>query len=268
MSDFILKAENISYRVETLKGFSSSTFKEILNNVSFSVERGSIVGITGKSGSGKTTLLKMIVGIISPAGGSLQFNFLKDWNNSPSKPVQILFQNDGELINPYRKVSDVLTDVFEIKFNKRANYANKIVEHFQLFDMSPDLLNRKGYQLSGGEQQRIALARIVLIEPEILILDEPFSSQDVEAQLNILELIKKIKDKFNLTVLVVTHDLKIINKLCDKIIIMRNGEIIESGFTTSIITNPQNAHTKFLLKAQSIQLTKSEINNIQEDEQN
>lgn len=268
MSDFILKAENISYQAETLKGISASPVKKILNNVSFTVERSSIVGITGESGSGKTTLLKIISGIISPASGTLQYNFLKDWNNSPSKPVQILFQNDGELINPYRKVSDTLSDVFEIKFKKRANYTNQIVEHFQLFDLNNDLIYRKGYQLSGGEQQRIALARIVLIEPEILILDEPFSSQDVGAQLNIINLIKKIKDKFNLTVLVVTHDLKIINKLCDIIIVMQNGEIIESGFTTSVITNPQNAHTKFLLKAQSIQLTKSEIKSILEDEQN
>lgn len=267
MIDLIIKAENISYQVEPSKGFSFDPLKKILTNVSFAVNRGSILGITGESGSGKTTLLKIIAGIILPSSGLIHFNFLKDWSNSPSKPVQILFQNDGELINPYRKVSDIFNDVFEIKFKRSNNYKDDILNHFQLFDLHQDLLFRKGYQLSGGEQQRIALARILLVEPEILILDEPFSSQDVEAQLNIFNLIRKIKAKFNLTVLVVTHDLKILSKLCDEIIILQNGKIVESGPTSKIIDDPQNAYTKFLLKAQSIQLTKSEIERFQEKDE-
>lgn len=267
MNEVILKAENIFYQSADMKSYSSPLPAKILKNVSFNVNRGSVLGITGESGSGKTTLAKIIAGIFLPTSGSINYYFQKDWTHSKSKPVQILFQNDGELINPFRRVSDILKDVFEIKHNKNSDYSKEILEHFDLFELNPDLLSRKGFQLSGGEQQRIALARIVAVEPEILLLDEPFSSQDIEAQLNIIKLIQRIKDKLNLTVIIVTHDLKIINKLCDTLIIMKDGEIIESGFAKSIISDPQNSHTKFLLKAQTIQLTKSEIHSFQKKDE-
>jgi ABC-type dipeptide/oligopeptide/nickel transport system ATPase subunit len=259
MNDIIITAENISYKVKDSRPNSEYTEIEILKDVSFTVSRGNILGITGESGSGKSTLAKVIAGIFKPSSGIIKFNFNKDWSNSFSKPIQILFQNDGELINPYRKVRDLLNEVFEIKFQKKDDYTQNILSSFNVFELNPELLERKGHQLSGGEQQRIALARIINIEPEILILDEPFASQDVESQLNILKLIKKIKDNFNVTMIVISHDLSILNKLCDNLLIMREGKIVESGLTQNIFTSPQNDYTKFLLSAQALQLSKAEI---------
>ncbi len=130
-------------------------------------------------------------------------------------------------------------------------------------------MDRKGYQLSGGEQQRIALARITIIEPEILILDEPFSSQDVEAQSDILDIIKQLKEELGLSVICISHDLNILKKISDSIIITYSGAIVESATTTEIFSNPQNDYTKFLLRAQLLNLSYQEIesfhNNYEQD---
>jgi peptide/nickel transport system ATP-binding protein len=128
-----------------------------------------------------------------------------------------------------------------------------------MFNLDPGLKNSKGSQLSGGEKQRIALARIIIVEPEILVLDEPFSSQDVEAQLGILKLINKLKSELDLTIICISHDLNILKHFSDDLIIMFNGSIVESGFTNTLISNPQNEYTKFLLSAQSLNLTEEEI---------
>jgi ABC-type glutathione transport system ATPase component len=259
MSDIILKVENISFKVDSKNNISGLNSVEILKNISLSVERNKVIGIAGESGSGKSTFAKIISGVLVPTSGQIKTDFKIDWHNSNPKPIQILFQNDGNLINPYRKISDVLVEAYELKHNKRNDYSNQVKRIFNLFELKEELLNNKGSQLSGGEQQRIALARIIIIEPEILILDEPFSSQDVEAQLLILNLIKKIKEEFGLTIVCISHDLQILKHFADQIIIMYKGSIIENGITSKIFSTPQNEYTKFLINSQSLKLSKEEI---------
>ncbi len=259
MKDIILKVENISYSVEKKNSFSGFHSVEILKNISFEIERGKVLGISGQSGSGKSTLAKIIAGVSPITAGTIQKYFKKDWSKSSPKPVQILFQNDGELINPFRKVNDVLNEAFELKFNKNRKYDSEIENIFSLFNLNQQLKESKGSQLSGGEKQRIALARIIIVEPEILILDEPFSSQDVEAQLGILTLIKKLKTDLDLTIICISHDLNILKHISNDLIIMYNGSIAEIGSIESVINNPTNDYTKFLLRAQSLKFTKEEI---------
>lgn len=259
MKDIILKVENISYSVDKKNSFSGYQSYEILKNISFEVERGKVLGISGQSGSGKSTLAKILTGIVPQFSGNIHYNFKKDWGKSLPKPVQILFQNDGELINPFRKVNDVLNEAFELKFKKSKSYSLEIEDIFNRFNLKPKLKESKGSQLSGGEKQRIALARIVIVEPEILILDEPFSSQDVEAQVGILKLIYRLKSELNLTIICVSHDLNILKNFSDDLMIMYNGIIVESGLTAALIANPKNEYTKFLLSAQSLNLSEEEI---------
>lgn len=259
MKDIILSVDNISYSVNKKSSFTGYESVEILKTISFEVERGSVLGISGQSGSGKSTLAKILSGVIQPTRGKIQNNFKNDWSKSFPKPVQILFQNDGELINPFRKVFDILNEAFEMKLKKKKSYKKEIDDIILRFNLNPQLTNSKGSQLSGGEKQRIALARISIVEPEILILDEPFSSQDVEAQLSIVNLIKKLKEEFNLTIICISHDLNILKILSDELIIMFRGKIVEQGSTKTIINNPKNNYTKFLLSAQSLKLTDVEI---------
>ena len=259
MNDIILKIDNISYEVENKNFSSSKTSKQIIKNISFEVARNKIIGITGESGSGKTTLVKILSGILEPSSGKINNYFQKDWSKSLPKPIQILFQNDGELINPYRKVEDVLAEAFELKHNHKKDYSKDVVDIIDKFQLPENIKEHKGFQLSGGEQQRVALARIFIVEPEVLILDEPFSSQDIEAQLNIVNLIKQLQKELKLTVICVSHDLNILRKISDQVIVMFSGEIVERNSTEEIFKNPQNDYTKFLLSAQSLKLSKQEI---------
>ncbi len=247
MNDIILKVENISYSLSKKNNLSSNHSVEILKNISFKVERGKVLGISGQSGSGKSTLAKILAGVYLQTSGKLP------------DPVQILFQNDGELINPFRKVKDVLNEAFEIKYNKNKDYSLEIDKIIKQFNLNPHLKESKGSHLSGGEKQRIALARIVIVEPEILVLDEPFSSQDVEAQLEVLKLIKSIMTELDLTIICISHDLNILKQFADDLIIMFDGRIVECGSSKSLISNPQNDYTKFLLSAQKLNLTEEEI---------
>jgi ABC-type glutathione transport system ATPase component len=259
MKDIILKVDNLSYSIHKKNELVTSDKFEIIKNISFDVERGNILGITGESGSGKTTLAKILAGVYLPTSGSIEKKFKNDWSKKLPAPIQILFQNDGELVNPYRIVGDVLAEAVEMRNNKKKNYSDDVNEILVNFNLPHSIADHKGFQLSGGEQQRIALARIFITSPEILILDEPFTSQDVEAQLNLVGLIKKINETAGITIICVSHDINILKNISKNILIMYNGRIVESGSTTEIIENPTNDYTKFLLSAKSLNLSKNEI---------
>lgn len=258
MRDFILELNNICFSVKK-DGLFQTKRKEILKNFSYDFERGKVYGLTGESGSGKTTLAKLIAGVIKADSGMLRFNFKDDWSNSLSSPVQILFQNDGYQLNPYRKIIDILTETFRIKYNIKGNFSNEIEDLFKTLGLNNNLLNRKGSQLSGGEQQRIALARISIVKPEILILDEFFSSQDIEAKFLVTDFVSGLNSSLGTTVISISHDIYALKEFADEIIILNDGYLIESSPTIQIFNNPAHSYTKFLLSAQSLNLTKDEI---------
>jgi len=251
----LLKVENISYSVET-KEEGHKKFN-ILKNVSFEVEAGEIIGICGESGGGKSTLAKVIAGLIKPDSGKVTLN--SKFKNKISSPIQILFQNHGEVLNPFRKVSGIIDEALKIN-RVHKNYIPKERDNILISVGFPEeLYDRRGFQLSGGEQQRAALARLLATNPVLLILDEPFSAQDVESQLNLVKLFKQLNKEFNLTMICISHDLRILRNLAGRIIILKEGEIVESGITTEVFTNPKKEYTKFLLSAESLELTYEEL---------
>lgn len=259
MKDLILKVNHLSYAIEKKNDGVSPEGTEIIRDISFEVECGAILGISGESGSGKTTLAKILAGIIKPTSGNIEVNLQKDWSKKLPSPIQILFQNDGELINPYRKVGDILDEAFELRNNKKRNYSKDVDDVLIKFKLPQSIINHKGFQLSGGEQQRVALARIYITSPEILILDEPFTSQDIESQLNLIKLIKEISEDLGITIICISHDINILKYISENILIMYCGGIAESGNTKEVLRNPTSEYTKFLLSAKSFNLSKSEI---------
>jgi ABC-type dipeptide/oligopeptide/nickel transport system ATPase subunit len=247
----ILKAENLFYSV-SLKNEE----KVILKNISFELGKNSVLGISGESGSGKTTLSKILARIIKPTSGKVNYFFSRDFNKI--SPVQILFQNTGEIINPLREVKEMLNESLSIA-NKNKIEITKLDTILDAVKFSKSLLDRKGYELSGGEQQRAALARILAVKPELLILDEPFSAQDYESQENFLNLFLDLKMNFDITMICVAHNLPLLRKLSDEVMIMYNGEIVEKNNTSELFSNPQHSYTKFLLKAEKYDLKYEDI---------
>jgi peptide/nickel transport system ATP-binding protein len=253
----LLKIENISYSV-AVKDEKKKRF-DILKNVSFEVAPGEILGICGESGGGKSTLARVIAGIIKPNSGRIILDSDYATSKRKSSPIQILFQNHGEILNPFRKVKNILEEALKINGVDESNIEKERENVLSSVGFPKELYNRRGFELSGGEQQRAALARLLAVKPALLILDEPFSAQDVESQLNFVNLFKKLNRDFNLTMICISHDLRILRNLANRVIIIKDGEIVESGKTKEVFDNPKKEYTKFLLSAEALNLTYQEL---------
>jgi ABC-type dipeptide/oligopeptide/nickel transport system ATPase subunit len=256
MNSSFLEVKNLSFSV---KGKTDDI--SILKDISFKLEKEKTLGIAGESGSGKTTLGKLLAGILRPVAGEIIFNHNIKQDNKKIHPVQILFQNNGEILNPFRKVSDMVDEAVRLRSGKKemVNIRNDL---FRSLNFAEDLWGRKGSELSGGEQQRAALARLLAAEPELLILDEPFSAQDPESQLNLLNLFLKIKNEFNITLICIAHNLRILRKLCDEIIIIYRGRQVEKGNTEDIFNSPKHPYTKFLINSEDYNLSYDELKSV------
>jgi len=251
----LLKVENISYSV-VVKEERKKQF-DILKNVSFEVEAGEIVGICGESGGGKSTLAKVIAGLIKPDSGNVTLKSRSE--RKKSKSIQILFQNHGETLNPFRKVQTIIDEALKINGVEKNKIENEREAVLTSVGFPKEIYQRRGFELSGGEQQRAALARLLAVKPLLLILDEPFSAQDVESQLNFVKLFKKLNKEFNLTMICISHDLRILRNLANRVIILKDGEIVETGITREVFNNPKKDYTKFLLSAEALNLTYQEL---------
>ncbi|MCK9210914.1 MAG: ATP-binding cassette domain-containing protein [Ignavibacteriaceae bacterium] len=221
----LLAVKNISYSVWENSLIGKRNEKKILENISFEVASGEILGIAGPSGGGKTTLAKLMIGIFEPTNGEIIKNFLKSENRAANR-IQLLFQNSEEIANPFRKVKDILIEVLQLKNGKSLPTKERLSGLLSDVNIHENLLEKYCMQLSGGQRQRVALARLLAVEPEILILDEPFSAQDVESQLNLLLLLKKINAKKRITLICISHQENVLNKLTPRIIRIKEGKLV------------------------------------------
>jgi ABC-type dipeptide/oligopeptide/nickel transport system ATPase subunit len=231
---------------------------EILSDISFKVPENQVLGIAGESGGGKTTLGLIIAGILKQSAGEILLNGTPAINLINNTDIQILLQNRGELINPYRQVKSVLKEAFSLT-GKKTDSESAISDMLDKLKLKKDILRRKGYELSGGEQQRIALARILFVKPKILILDEPFSAQDINSEVIIINLLKKLNEESGLTIICISHDLKILKYFAEKLIILHKGKIIETGDTKDVLNNPIHPFTKFFVRAEDYSLSRDEL---------
>ncbi len=237
-----ISLNNISFTYpDAGRNFSGNKF--ILNNISFDIYENEVIGITGFSGSGKSTLAKIILGILKPDDGVVERFF--DSEKNSARLVQMLFQNSEELINPFRKIRNNLRDI-EKNEDRIKQYLNK-------FELSEGILDRKGLFLSGGERQRIALIKLLLADPEIIILDEPFSAQDPASNKNIRKVIKTIADEER-TIIIISHLIEELIELSKRILIMHQGTLSIDSSTESMNDLESNKIFNLLLKASKFDL--------------
>lgn len=256
---YLIDVKNLAFKVKVKNTSGKSEDKAILKDISFGLKNESILGIAGESGSGKTTLAKIIAGIFKQTSGTIEFNFLRDWGQKKTNPIQILFQNNGEILNPLRTINEIIAESTTLKSGNRDSESKQNI--LDAVNLTEKLWNRKGFELSGGEQQRAALARILSVQPEVLILDEPFSAQDPISQVNLMSLLRSLNTNLKVTMICISHNIKILRALCDEIIVMYKGEIVEMGNAKNTLDNPRHPYTKFLLRAEDYNLTYDEIQN-------
>lgn len=255
MAEKILEIKNLEVEYQSKKNvFGGVKTVHAVNNVSLSADKGEILAIAGESGCGKSTLAKAIMKLVEIKRGEVfvnNQNIIEKSNNKDFyKSIQMIFQNPYASLNPKMKINQILREPLEINTKLSKEEINKIVlEKIHSVGFDESCLNLYPHEFSGGQRQRIAIARALVLNPPIIIADEPVSALDVSIQAQIINLLKELKKNFNLTILFISHDLSVIKYISDKIAIMYLGEVIEFGTTEEIFSNPKHPYTKALLGA-------------------
>jgi len=228
-------------------------------DVNFQIERGESVGLVGESGSGKTTLSRVISRLIDASSGRVALNGVdigsiraRDAHRSPMRrEIQLVFQDPEGSLNPRFNVFDSIADpARRLMGRSKPEQLRKRVEDIAgQVGLSPDLLWRFPHQLSGGQMARVGIARAIAVRPSLLILDEPTASLDVSVQAKVLNLLNRLRREFGITYLFVSHDLNVVRMICDRIIVLQNGRIVEEGESEQIFKHPQKSYTKKLINS-------------------
>ena len=239
----ILEIKNLSSFYERRAGgiFGEKERVQILHDISFSILPGETLALVGESGSGKTTLCKAILGMLKDYTGQVIHR---------SQRPQMVFQDPFSSLNPAHTIGWILEEPLRLqgKLSKQERKA-AVVEMLEQVGLGSDYVNRKPDELSGGQRQRVAIAAAVITRPALVIADEPVSALDVTIQAQILELLRSMQRRYGLSYLFISHDLNVVYELCDRVLVMRDGRIVEQGDVQRIYANPQHEYTKQLLKA-------------------
>ena len=226
-----------------------------VNEASLVVARGETVGLVGESGSGKSTLARCVVRLYDPSAGAILFEGtdIARLGKAAIKPlrkkIQMVFQDPFASLNPRRRVGDIIAEGPITHGVARQAALGRARELLGLVGLDAGAIDRFPHEFSGGQRQRIGLARALALEPELLVADEPVSALDVSVQAQVLDLIADLKTRLGLTMLFITHDLRIAAQICDRIAVMKRGEIVELGPTAEVFAHPRHAYTRELLAA-------------------
>lgn len=211
-------------------------------DISFTIFQGEIVGLLGESGSGKTTVAKAIMGLIKPTEGEIVH-----YSNRP----QMIFQDPKNSLNPSMKISRIIEEPLRIKGGYKKEERKRIVfDIMEKVGLEYTLGERYPDELSGGQRQRACIASALVLGGELLVADEPVSALDMTIQVQIIELLKKMQEKLNLSILFISHDLRLVYNVCERVILMKDGRIIEHGLTKEVFMNPKTKYMEKLIEAE------------------
>ncbi|MBM7602904.1 peptide/nickel transport system ATP-binding protein [Metabacillus crassostreae] len=252
----------------TIDELSKSYDKRVkaLNQISFDVTEGECVGIVGESGSGKSTLARMLLGLETYKEGKILFNNQKIPPKKRSqvrqyrKDIQMIFQDATSTLNPklpiWKSLIEPLDNFKEItpSFITEGISRKQVAEELlEMVGLEKEMADRYPGELSGGQKQRVSIARAISIEPSLLVCDEPTASLDVTVQVQILQLLKELQKKTNMTILFISHDIRAVTYLCEKMIVLKNGYIVDSFRLEELYQEERHSYTKALIKAAAIE---------------
>ena len=240
MSDRVLEVNNLSVTYTDSSVFGKKNVFKALDNVSFHIDQGEILGLVGESGCGKSTLSKAVLGMIPYEGE------VKHYTKRP----QMVFQDPFGSLNPAKTIGWIVEEPLRIFGKYDANERRRrVIDMLERVGLGEEYMKRRPRELSGGQRQRVSIAVALIQRPKLILADEPVSALDVTIQAQILELLLELRRELDLSYLFISHDLNVIYQLCDRVMVMNKGRIIETGIVDDIYDNPQQEYTKKLLAA-------------------
>ena len=228
-----------------------------VDGVSFHVRRGETLGLVGESGCGKTTVGRTLLRLIPATGGSVRFNNVDVFGatgktlKSLRQQMQIIFQDPAGSLNPRMRIASIVGEPLKVHglVTDRDELRHRVEELLEKSGMPRLAADRYPHEFSGGQRQRIGIARALALEPKFIVCDEPTSALDVSIQSQILNLLADLRDELGLSYLFISHDMAVIQHICDRVAVMYKGKIVEAGTREEVIENPQHQYTKALLSA-------------------
>ena len=235
--------------------FGPAPMVEVVHGIDLDIPRGTALGLVGESGSGKTTIGRALVRLIRPSGGTLIYDGvdIAGWDEDRLHPLrarlQMIFQDPQSSLNPRLTIGTTLVRPLET-FGRGGDAAarrRRAAELLDIVGLPAAFLRRYPHELSGGQRQRVGIARALALDPEFIVADEIVSGLDVSTQAQILLLLRRLREDFNLTLVFISHDLSVVRVLCDRVAVLHAGRLVEAGDTATVFAAPQHAYTRELL---------------------
>lgn len=252
----LLSVENINV-VFNKNGKGKNKEVIALNNVSFTLNKNEVLGIVGESGCGKSTLARTILQLQTATSGTVKWKgkdinkFNKQQQKELRKQIQLIFQDPLDALNPRMTVAQIIAEPLRNLMPELSTETiqQKVQDSLLSMGLQIDQQNRYPHEFSGGQCQRIGIARAMMLQPELLVCDEPVSALDVSIQAQIINLLMDLKEQTGMSMIFISHDLSIVRHVCDRVLVLYKGEVVEVEDAETLYTNPQHAYTKTLLNA-------------------